>query len=320
MRGCVCIRRNECQLRTTSGNVWCGAEVLPMSASAVPSAAAAAAAPGRRGRDFSTCAITDFTVLSKIDCGSNGAVFLVSDNNTARSPPEARYALKAILNFAGLVTALQRSHFEEEFRMNKALYEGGVPGVTACLAVFNGVVPVEMVELLDPELKHHVLFDEYGQKRPRVSTQYGLFEYYPHTLKEYLSLQSTVLPFHEFMWIAQQLFTTFCALADKGVLHRDVKPDNIFHDGHDRVFVGDFGEALWLPAVRLVNALLPDTRTHCVYSCVKCVPGNVRCCVRASTCCPGHKPSRSVHPSGPGTAWECRIPVSRGCSGRGKLP
>lgn len=51
------------------------------------------------------------------------------------------------------------------------------------------------------------------------------------------------LPAQRALWIARQVVDALRAASQQGVVHRDVKPANIFVDGDDRARLGDFGLA-----------------------------------------------------------------------------
>jgi eukaryotic-like serine/threonine-protein kinase len=51
------------------------------------------------------------------------------------------------------------------------------------------------------------------------------------------------LPANEVLWLAEQVLSVLVAAHDKGVVHRDLKPDNLFLTTENRVKVLDFGIA-----------------------------------------------------------------------------
>lgn len=70
---------------------------------------------------------------------------------------------------------------------------------------------------------------------------YIQMEYCPSTLK----LQMAAGPLEEAQrWrVVRQLFAALAYLHARGIIHRDVKPDNVFYDARHEVRLGDFGLA-----------------------------------------------------------------------------
>ena len=70
-----------------------------------------------------------------------------------------------------------------------------------------------------------------------------VMKYYPKTLAQVLRENPKGLPTAPRIKYSKQLSQTLREMHDKGIAHRDFKPDNIFIDEHDSVIVGDFGIA-----------------------------------------------------------------------------
>ncbi len=63
------------------------------------------------------------------------------------------------------------------------------------------------------------------------------------TLKEYLGSKGGKIPFGEAMRIMEQVLETLCYVHEKGLLHRDISPDNIFITRSQQIKILDFGAA-----------------------------------------------------------------------------
>ena len=66
---------------------------------------------------------------------------------------------------------------------------------------------------------------------------------YPKTLAQVLRESPSGLPAASIIKYLRQLCQTLRELHDKGIAHRDLKPDNIFIDEHDCAVVGDLAIA-----------------------------------------------------------------------------
>ncbi len=81
----------------------------------------------------------------------------------------------------------------------------------------------------------------------RSSYWYMVMPYYPQTLADVLSLLPAGMSAFQSLQYIMPVFDAVAALHQKGVLHLDIKPQNIFVDKQSNVALGDFDNA-WIMA------------------------------------------------------------------------
>ena len=191
------------------------------------------------------CSITDFEVLTGLGGGANGIAVLVRCAKPGHPYPWKTYALKVIKNYDASSTRTLRNKYEAEF--DAFAHIGSHRRVVRLRWQFVDIVPEAVLALfteLDQELLRN---NEFGVPRGVIKTQYGLFDAHPQHVQEYrLAVRLPVLPAGEFWRIARQVLEGLMHLEARGVLHRDVKLDNVLVKLDGCVCICDLGEALIL--------------------------------------------------------------------------
>ena len=114
------------------------------------------------------------------------------------------------------------------------------------LASFTDDIPDTVLAMLPTAVAEAVSLDEYGVRRHRVVTMFGVFEHYPGTLFGLRRAGPKVLEWRAFHPQALGLTEGELHLDAHNVLHRDVKMDNVLVAEDGRLVVCDLGEALQL--------------------------------------------------------------------------
>jgi serine/threonine protein kinase len=148
-----------------------------------------------------------------------------------------------------------------------------------------------------------------GLNHPNILTIYdiGTHEDAPFVVSELLEgetvrqrMSGGALPFGEVVEYGVQIARGLAAAHEKGIVHRDVKPENLFLIRDGRVKILDFGLAKVAPAETPVDR---SAETDTLSS--RTAPGTV---VAPSATCPpsrsGDKPSTTARTSSP-SAWCC---------------
>ena len=160
-----------------------------------------------------------YEIQSTVGAGGMGEVYRARDTRLGRD-----VAIKVLP--AGITDPERLARFEQEARAAAALNHPNI------LAVFD--------------IGHHPSADS-GQAAPYIVME--LLE--GETLRE--RLEAGPIPVRKAIDYAVQVAHGLAAAHDKGIVHRDVKPDNVFVTSDDRVKILDFGLA---KLVQPVPALL----------------------------------------------------------------
>lgn len=104
---------------------------------------------------------------------------------------------------------------------------------------------------LAAQLKHHNVVHVYEvvneDDRPWIVMELVRAK----TLAEIIGIAGGPLPYQHVAEIGLQLISALSAAHDEGIIHRDVKPDNVMIDEAGRVVLTDFGLAVWAGAQTL---------------------------------------------------------------------
>jgi eukaryotic-like serine/threonine-protein kinase len=155
-------------------------------------------------------ALGHYTIVRKLGSGGMGDVFLAEDSRLAR-----RVALKVVRPEVAADPA-RRARFESEARAVAALNH-------------PNIVTVHSIERAGDV---HFITMEYVRGRPLSSI-----------------IPAAGLPLRRFFDLALPLVEAVAAAHERGVTHRDLKPDNVMVTDDDRVKVLDFGLAKLNPAL-----------------------------------------------------------------------
>lgn len=83
--------------------------------------------------------------------------------------------------------------------------------------------------------------DQYWAVLQSQEVLYIQMEFCPTTLKRQLGKGQVA---DEHAWrVLRQLLSALAYLHQRGIIHRDVKPDNVFYDSRNDIKLGDFGLA-----------------------------------------------------------------------------
>jgi eukaryotic translation initiation factor 2-alpha kinase 4 len=86
---------------------------------------------------------------------------------------------------------------------------------------------------------------------------YIQMEYCPSTLKRQLAKGPLE---DEHKWrVVRQLLSALSYLHQRGIIHRDVKPDNVFYDSRNDIKLGDFGLAKFTQESALHKSVRSET-------------------------------------------------------------
>jgi len=100
----------------------------------------------------------------------------------------------------------------------------------------------------------HIGQHQFLQASAKNSINFLVMPYYPQTLADILSINQQKLATHEAISCIFQLAKALQAIHEKGVLHLDIKPQNVFYDQRQHVFLGDFDSAQLLKDSPLISA------------------------------------------------------------------
>jgi serine/threonine-protein kinase len=116
------------------------------------------------------------------------------------------------------------------------------------------------------QLNHQNIVRVIGFERTRTQRPFLVMEYLEgRTLADEIAARGP-LPVHEAVSYACQALSALAAAHEKGLVHRDIKPDNLFvcplPDGRSCLKLLDFGVVRVLPGSDAVRPLPPDYRTR----------------------------------------------------------
>src|SRR3990167_5003146 len=169
-----------------------------------------------------------------VGTGCNGIVWLVEMEVEGK---RMQLALKMLFNF--YENFFEKEEAESESNLLRAIKPH--PNLALVVTKFTGVPTQRMLE--DIPCREYLLDGEGNAKR----TQFFLNEYYPFNLKEKLELLGRTLQWQEIHKYSRDLIRASLYLFKKGIVHRDVKLDNILvaQDGQaEYLLLADFGESL----------------------------------------------------------------------------
>jgi serine/threonine protein kinase len=187
---------------------------------------------------------TAFEFLRLAGHGSNGCVFIVKCTLRGFPFPDKLYALKMVFNLHHLSTSSRKSLYEAEFTLFASLPPS--PYIVRSFGVFHGQVPGPALAMLSPETQALLLTDEYGLPWDSVRSTFGIFEAHPFTLLSWRKTFGLVIPFSEYVPKCRDLLLCAIAMMERGLAHRDMKPDNVLVKADGSLCVCDIGEAVHL--------------------------------------------------------------------------
>ena len=134
------------------------------------------------------------------------------------------------------------------------------PNIASYLAQFRGRVPDAMMSYLPPFVRTQVTTDDFGNPRRRpLQAQFVVGHRYADTLEAVVTraLESApdaapdappqlILPLRQFMALARGVCRAVVHMLRHGVVHRDLKLDNVFVGKDGNAVIGDFGCAIRL--------------------------------------------------------------------------
>ena len=138
------------------------------------------------------------------------------------------------------------------------------PNIASYLAQFRGRVPDAMMSYLPPFVRTQVTTDDFGNPRRRpLQAQFVVGHRYADTLEAVVARAleartpearaaaatappQLILPLRQFMALARGVCRAVVHMLRHGVVHRDLKLDNVFVGKDGNAVIGDFGCAVRL--------------------------------------------------------------------------
>ena len=173
----------------------------------------------------------EWTIIRKIGSGISGQVWEISKKNQEKSLSSALKVIRIPGDFSSLEHTLYEDGMDEESVME--FFQDMVDELTdeikrmAKLKDFPNIVKCEDYKVIHypGEIKWDILI------RMELLTPLQMFT------KETKISEADVLR------MSKELVQTLELFEEKGIIHRDIKPTNIFTDNHGNFKIGDFGIA-----------------------------------------------------------------------------
>ncbi|XP_063688528.1 serine/threonine-protein kinase BRSK1-like isoform X4 [Bolinopsis microptera] len=180
-------------------------------------------------RILSAARAGDFALERVLGNGDNGVV--VSAKCTRRGLPFSNklYAVKILFNDNALRTRDIRDAFENEWEILSRIRTH--PHIIRYWSQFVDVVP----EVIARQCKHPT---------PNMQSQFVIMDFHHNNFGGKRATLPTPLPVNTGMKYCVQLADGLVFLKSQGVLHLDLKPDNILLSDTDNIIICDFGCAL----------------------------------------------------------------------------
>ena len=199
----------------------------------------------------------DFSIVSVVSGGQNGMVFKCHCTRAGFPEPDQCLALKMVYNF-GVATSQIRAMYQNEYNALSTLAPH--ENVVRFWSQFTGPVNDVFLPLL-PEFARTQAIIGQGANAKRRNTQYLVLDYHPTSLKALRPFLPTVLPFDIIYYFAKDILNAIDHLEMSGVVHLDVKADNVLVSESGKLALCDFGcskrfdnqhfEALFVPNMEI---------------------------------------------------------------------
>ena len=180
-------------------------------------------------RVLSAARAPDFTLDRVLGTGDNGVV--VSAKCTRRGLPrtDKLYAVKILFNDSALRSREIRAHFTNEWEILSRIRTH--PHVIRYWSQFVDLVP----DVIAKKSKYPL---------PNLQSQFVILDYHGSSMGRVRASLPALLPVHTGMRYCRQLADGLAFLKAQGVLHLDLKPDNVLLsdvDEGDDIIICDFG-------------------------------------------------------------------------------
>ena len=183
----------------------------------------------------------DFVAGDPLNAGANAVAFHIS---FPRHPAMARAVIKVCVNRFHRAGARYSSFLSDLFKKDFAIpMRLSHPNIIQVLHHYNGDFSP-----FHASIRAHPNFAWLEASDLGQQSTFVVLPYVPRTLIGYVNAelggQPERLPEREWLWIALQLFRAVAYLRTQGVVHRDIKADNVLlHPATKRITLIDFGEA-----------------------------------------------------------------------------
>lgn len=194
---------------------------------------------------------SDYRVVRPLGAGATAAVLCVQCGRGEHPFPEKAYAMKVLLMGAGVDAATVLERHQDEF-LRQQLHLPRHPSVVGLHTMFVSTVPDHIFHALNANQQRLLLgiFDEGTpiptSVPPGIWTAFALFEAMPQTLDRFRRDRKLLpmLEVKEFAILGNQLLEGLVFLEEQGIIHHDLKLDNILLKEDSTVCFTDWGEAL----------------------------------------------------------------------------